>query len=52
MRKSSGESYIYLGGGLRLFVCDKIDLGFGARYAVTEHAFERIVYTTEFRLRF
>ena len=35
-QKSSGEKYITLGGGLRLFVCDRIDIGFGASFAVSD----------------
>ena len=51
-RAGNHRSYVYLGGGLRFYVCDKLDIGFGARWAVTERSFERSYYTTEFRIRF
>lgn len=50
--KSSGQSYQTLGGGVRLFVCDKFDFGFGAAFAITRASFGRETYRTEFRLRF
>jgi hypothetical protein len=51
-QKSSGETYVTLGGGLRLFVCDKCDFGVGSAYAVTERYFARELYRVEFRWRY
>jgi hypothetical protein len=51
-QKSSGETYATLGGGLRLFVCDRIDFGVGAAFALTERSFARELYRVEFRWRY
>lgn len=51
-QKSSGTTYAYLGGGLRLFVCDKIDFGFAGSFAVSQQHFARELYTMEFRVRY
>lgn len=50
--KSSGYTYAYGGLGVRLFVCDKIDIGFGWTHAISQQHFARDLYRTEFRLRF
>jgi hypothetical protein len=50
--KSSGEMYIMPAVGLRLVVCDKIDIGFAASLAVTERHFADQLYRTELRWRF
>jgi hypothetical protein len=46
------ETYVTLGSGLRLFVCDKLDLGFGLAWAITDAHFAEQLYRTEFRWRF
>jgi hypothetical protein len=51
LQKSSGYTYAYLGGGMRLFVCDKIDFGIGALFAVSRQHFAREFYRSEFRVR-
>jgi hypothetical protein len=51
-RKSSDTTYASAGGGLRLVVCDKIDFGFAAMFALTEHHFADQLYRLEFRVRF
>jgi hypothetical protein len=44
--------YFSVGPGLRLCVCDKVDVGFGAQFAVTHHHFADQLYRTELRWRF
>lgn len=51
-QKSSGEAYVMPGFGLRMFVCDKFDFGFGAAFAVTQRHFANELYRTEIRFRF
>lgn len=51
-QKSSGYTYASLGGGMRLLICDKVDLGFGALFSVSRQHFARELFHTEFRLRF
>jgi hypothetical protein len=52
LQHSGGETYLMPGVGLRLVLCDKIDFGFGAEFAVTERHFAEQLYRTEFRFRF
>ncbi len=49
---SSGTTYITLGPGLRYQLCDRMDLGFGASFAVSKDHFADQLYRTEFRWRF
>ncbi len=51
-QKSSDTTYVSLGPGLRLFFCDKLDIGFGAAFSVTGEHFSREYYRTSVRLRF
>jgi hypothetical protein len=51
-QKSSDTTYVSLGPGLRLFFCDKLDIGFGAAIAVTGDHFAREFYRTSVRFRF
>jgi hypothetical protein len=51
-QKVGGLTYVSMGPGLRLFVCDKIDVGLGTAFAVTQHHFAEQLYRTEFRVRF
>jgi len=49
---ASGETYLSAGGGLRLVVCDKIDFGVGATFALTSDHWAEQLYRSEFRVRF
>jgi hypothetical protein len=40
------------GVGLRLYVCEKIDFGFGTAFAITDEHFEDQIYRAEFRWRY
>jgi hypothetical protein len=51
-RPADGDTIITLGGGLRLVICDKFDIGFGADFAVTDKHFADQLYRTEFRVRY
>jgi hypothetical protein len=51
-QKASGDTYISIGPGLRLVICDKVDFGVGAAFSVTNHHFADQLYRTEFRWRF
>jgi hypothetical protein len=51
-QKSSGYTYINVGPGLRLFICDRIDFGIGTSFALTEKHFAEQLYTSEFRVRY
>lgn len=48
---ANGIGWFYVGPGVRFVVCDKVDLGFGAAFALDRHGPEQI-YRTEFRFRF
>ena len=48
-----GETtYITLGGGMRLVICDKFDIGFGSSFAVTQNHLADQLYRTEFRVKY
>jgi hypothetical protein len=51
-QKAGGDAYLYLGSGIRLVVCDKIDFGFGMNFALTDRHFASELYRAEFRMRF
>jgi hypothetical protein len=51
-QKSSGETYVALGQGLRLFVCNKIDFGVAADYGVSQRHWAAQQYRSEFRWRY
>lgn len=51
-QKSSGYSYAYLGSGLRVSVCNRLDFGAGAMFALTEQHFAGQMYRVEFRVRY
>jgi hypothetical protein len=51
-QKSSATTYVSLGPGLRLFFCDKLDIGFGTAFAVSGDSFSREYYRTSVRFRF
>jgi hypothetical protein len=50
--RGAAETYCYLGSGLRVVICDKYDLGFGATFALTQNHFADQLYRTEFRVRY
>jgi hypothetical protein len=51
-QKSSDTTYVSLGPGIRLFFCDKLDIGFGSAIAATGDHFAREYYRTSVRFRF
>ncbi len=51
-QKSSGTTYVSAGPGIRLFFCDKLDIGFGAALSLTGDHFARQMYRTSVRFRF
>ena len=52
LQRSSGETYVTTGPGVRLFVCDRVDFGLASQFAVTEKHFAKELYTFEFRMRY
>jgi hypothetical protein len=51
-QQSSGGAYIYFGAGLRLFVCDRIDIGTSFEVPVTSEHFANPLFRSEFRFRY
>jgi hypothetical protein len=51
-QRAGGFTYLSAGVGLRLFVCDRIDFGVGAAFAVTDPHLQGTLYRSEFRFRF
>lgn len=51
-QKAGDYSYFCAGGGMRLFVCDRIDFGVSASFALTEQHLQGQTYRSEFRFRF
>ena len=51
-QKSAGTVYLSPGAGLRLFICDKVDIGFGAEISITKEHFAEELFRTEVRWRF
>jgi hypothetical protein len=49
---ASGRTFVSLGPGLRYYVTEKFDIGFGTSFALTGFAFPQQVYRTELRFRF
>jgi len=52
VHSANDTTYFYLGPGLRLAFCDKLDIGFGVEFAVTGNRFAQQLYRTELRWRF
>jgi hypothetical protein len=50
-QKSSNQTYLSLGPGLRMYVCNRIDFGVGTAFALNQHGPAQW-YRTEFRWRF
>jgi len=48
---SGGTTYVSMGPGLRLVICDWIDFGFGTAFALGDHGPDQ-VYRTELRIRY
>src|SRR5262249_37683940 len=51
-RSARCEDIFTLGPGVRLFICDKIDFGFGSAFAVGGNRFADELLRAEFRWRF
>jgi hypothetical protein len=52
LRGSNGDTYFTVGPGLRLAMCDKLDVGFGVQFAASDKHFAQRLYRTELRWRF
>jgi hypothetical protein len=51
-QRASSDWYVSAAVGLRLFVCDRIDVGVSACYALTDPSWAGQLYRSEFRWRF
>jgi hypothetical protein len=51
-QKAGDDAYLSAGPGLRLVICDRIDFGAAAAFAVNDHHGPEQLYRTEFRWRF
>jgi hypothetical protein len=51
-QKSSGDSFLSAGPGIRMVVCDKIDFGVAAAWQISGDLWPNSLYRTEFRWRF
>lgn len=51
-QKASGVTYLSLGPGLRMVVCDRIDFGIGTAFALNDPHWASQLYRTEFRWRY
>jgi hypothetical protein len=51
-QRASKDGYVSAAVGLRLFVCDRIDVGVSACYALTDPGWASQLYRSEFRWRF
>lgn len=49
---ANNYTYMSVGPGLRYVICDKVDVGVGAAFAITGQHFAEQLYRTEFRWRF
>jgi hypothetical protein len=48
----NNTTYFSMGPGLRLVISDKVDIGFGVEFALTQDHFASTLYRTQFRWRF
>jgi hypothetical protein len=48
--RNARDHFLTAGGGIRLAICDRIDFGFGAKFALTDDHFADQIYRFEFRL--
>jgi hypothetical protein len=51
-RKGSGTTYLQLGPGVRLVICERIDFGLGAGFAVTQPHGPEQLYRSELRIHY
>ncbi len=51
-RQANGHTYMSLGPGIRMSVCDKVDFGVGSAFSLTSDNFADQLFRTEFRLRY
>jgi hypothetical protein len=51
-QKSGDDAFLSLGGGVRLVLCDKLDVGVGAAWAISGIPWPDTLIRTEFRYRF
>ncbi len=51
-QKAGGDTYLTLGGGLRLVVCDKVDAGAAAAFGLGNHRVPNQEYRLEMRVRY
>jgi hypothetical protein len=49
---ANNESYVYLGPGCRLLLCNKWEVGFGGAFALTDRHFAESIVRSEVTLRF
>jgi hypothetical protein len=49
---ANNQTYFGVGPGLRLCICDKVDVGFGAMFSVSKNHFADQLYRSELRWRF
>ena len=52
MRRTSGQTTLTFGPGLRLAVCDKIDFGTGVAFALQDRHLANVLVRSEFRWRY
>jgi hypothetical protein len=50
--ESSGTSYLSIGPGIRAVMCDRVDLGIGTQFNISDHNWFDQFYRVEFRWRF
>lgn len=51
-QKASNETYVYLGPGCRLLICNKWELGVGGAFALSDRHFAESLIRSEFTMRF
>ena len=52
VQSANNYTYFSIGPGVRYIICDKVDIGFGAQFSVTNQHFADTLYRTELRWRF
>jgi hypothetical protein len=51
-QRASGTTYLSMGPGVRLVICDKYDFGFASEFALTQGRIAEEIYHLDFRVRF
>jgi hypothetical protein len=51
-QRASGPTFVSVGPGLRLFFCEKMDVGIGSLYSISENSYIKELVRVEARLRF